>query len=105
LFWGYKSFLGRYKTLILIFSYRFDVILTHKKSTWTDFGRVGPIYTGDVVLGTRTRTQSTRTRTRGLGTRTRTRTRGFSTRTRTRTRSRGTCILHYLGAGHLVAAV
>ena len=25
--------------------------------------------------------------------------------TRTRTRSRGTCILRYLGAGHLVAAV
>ena len=29
----------------------------------------------------------------------------LGTRTRTRTRSRGTCILRYLGAGHLVAAV
>jgi len=32
--------LGRYKTVILMFNYRFDVILPHKKFTWTDFGRV-----------------------------------------------------------------
>jgi len=37
---SHKFVLGRYKTLILMFNYRFDVILSHKKFTWTDFGRV-----------------------------------------------------------------
>jgi len=35
-----KFVLGRYKTLILMFNYRFGVILSHKKFTWIDFGRV-----------------------------------------------------------------
>jgi len=48
---------------------------------------------------------SSTTRVQIWSTRTRTRTHTQSTRTRARTRSRGTCILRYLGAGHLFAAV
>jgi len=40
-----KFVLGRYKTLILMFNYRFDVILSHKTFTWIDFGRIYTLYT------------------------------------------------------------
>ena len=39
-----KFVLGRYKTLIVMFNYRFDVILSHKKFTGTDFGRIYILY-------------------------------------------------------------
>jgi len=43
--YGGIKFLGRYKTSILMFNSRSDVISTHKKFTWTDFvGVYIPIY-------------------------------------------------------------